>query len=100
MTVYWNVASCILIEIGRRFGRAMAQAVSRWPLITEARVRDHVMPCGICGGQSSSGQVFPRQYQSTVVFHTHVNYGKNNRAVDGLSSETCHQYKQPTFRRQ
>ena len=39
-------------------GRAMAQAVSRRPLIAEARVRSHVSLCGICGGQSGTGTVF------------------------------------------
>jgi hypothetical protein len=41
-------------------GRAMAQAVSRRPLTAEARVRSRASPCGICGGQSGTGQVFPR----------------------------------------
>jgi hypothetical protein len=36
----------------------MAQAVSRWPLTAEARVRARVNPCGICDGQSGTGQVF------------------------------------------
>jgi hypothetical protein len=39
-------------------GRAMAQAVSRRPLIAEARVRARVNPCGICGGQSGTGTGF------------------------------------------
>jgi hypothetical protein len=38
----------------------MVQAVSRWPLAVEARVRARVDPCGICGGQSGAGQVFLR----------------------------------------
>jgi hypothetical protein len=53
-------------------GRAMAQAVSRWPLTAEARVRSQVSPCGICGGQSDPGTDFfleyfgfPRQLHST-----------------------------------
>jgi hypothetical protein len=47
----------------------MAQVVSRRPLTAEARVRDRVIPCGICGGQSGTGtgfspssSVFPSQY--------------------------------------
>jgi hypothetical protein len=53
-------------------GRAMAQAVSRRPPTTEARVRSPVSPCGICGGQSGTGtgfssstSVFPCQFHST-----------------------------------
>jgi hypothetical protein len=37
----------------------MAQAVSRRPLNTEARVRSRASPCGICGGQSGTGTGFP-----------------------------------------
>jgi hypothetical protein len=47
------------------YGRAMAQTVSRRPLIAEARVRSWVSPCGIYSGQSGMGQVFP---PSTSVF--------------------------------
>jgi hypothetical protein len=36
-------------------GRAIAQAVSRRPLTTEARFRSQVSPCGICGGKSCTG---------------------------------------------
>jgi hypothetical protein len=50
----------------------MAQAVSRRTLITEARVRSRVSPCGIYGGQSGTGagfspstSVFPGQFHST-----------------------------------
>jgi hypothetical protein len=46
-------------------GRAMAQAVSRWPLTAEARARSRVSPCGICGGQSGTGTGF---FPSTSVF--------------------------------
>jgi hypothetical protein len=36
----------------------MAQAVSRRPLIAEARVRSRVSPCGVCGEQSGTGTGF------------------------------------------
>jgi len=56
-----------------------AQAVSRQPLTTEARVRGRVTPCGVCGrqrgtaaGYSSRCSVFPCQYHSAVALGTHV----------------------------
>jgi hypothetical protein len=36
-------------------GRAMVQAVSLWPLISEARVCTGVIPSGSSGGQSGTG---------------------------------------------
>jgi hypothetical protein len=36
----------------------MAQAVSHWPLVAEARVRNRVRTRGICGGQSGTGTGF------------------------------------------
>jgi hypothetical protein len=63
-------------------GRAMAQAVSRQPLTAESRVRTRVNPCGICDGQSGTGTgfspsslVFPCQYHSTVILHSHISCG-------------------------
>jgi hypothetical protein len=46
-------------------GRAMAQAVSRRRLIAEARVKSRVILCGICDGQSETGQVFPLVLRSS-----------------------------------
>jgi hypothetical protein len=37
----------------------MAQAVSRWPLTTDSRVRVRVTPCGICDEHSGVGTGFP-----------------------------------------
>jgi hypothetical protein len=64
----------------------MAQAVSRRPLILEARVRARVSPRGICGGQSDtktgispSSSVFPCKYHTTVALHKHVSsWGRNS----------------------
>jgi hypothetical protein len=53
-------------QLNVRKGRAIAQAVSRWPLTAEARVRSWFSPCGICGGQSGTGTCFS---PSTSVFH-------------------------------
>jgi hypothetical protein len=42
------------------FGRAIAQAISRWFLTAETRVRRQVGQCGICFGQSDTGTVLSR----------------------------------------
>jgi hypothetical protein len=49
----------------------MAQAVSCRPLTAEARVRARVNPCGICGGQSGSGEGFLRvlRFPLQISFH-------------------------------
>jgi hypothetical protein len=51
---------------------AMAQAVSRQPLIAEAWVRAHVSPCGICGGQSGTGTGFSPVSIVPLALHIHV----------------------------
>jgi hypothetical protein len=60
----------------------MVQVVSHQPLIAEARVHAWVSPSSICGKLSGTGTgfppsslVLPRQYNSTVAFHTHISGG-------------------------
>jgi hypothetical protein len=45
------------------YGRAIAQAVSRWLPTAAARVRSQVRSCGIWGGQSGTGAGFLRVLQ-------------------------------------
>jgi hypothetical protein len=51
-----------MLFIKHRSGPAMAQAVSRLPLTTEARIHARVCPCEICGGQSDTGTGFSPLY--------------------------------------
>jgi hypothetical protein len=56
--------------IGRYLAGAMAQEVSRRPLIAEARDRSRISPCGIYGRQNGTGtvgQVFLRVLQFSSV---------------------------------
>jgi hypothetical protein len=75
-------------------GRAMAQVVGRQPLTTETGVCTRVSPCGICGGQSSTGTGFTLSsgfypiniipsWLSKLIYHV----GKNNKPTGGHSSE-------------
>jgi hypothetical protein len=71
----------------------MAHAVSRWPLIAEARVRARVNPCGICGGQSGTGTGFfseffgfPCKYNSTIAPYSSI----TAREVCGCSDQAAH----------
>jgi hypothetical protein len=50
----------------------MAQAVSRWPLTAEVRVRARVNPRGICGGQSGTGQVFSEYFDFPCKYHSTI----------------------------
>jgi hypothetical protein len=62
-------------------GRAMAQAVSRWPHTTEAPVSARVSPRGICGGQSGTGTGLLRVLRFSLVSitapgpHIHISSG-------------------------
>jgi hypothetical protein len=66
-------------------GRAMAQAVSRQPLTTEARIRTRVSPCRICGGGIGTGTDFSPSSLFFVViilptqFHIHLRDEQNAR---------------------
>jgi hypothetical protein len=68
-------------------GRAMAQAVSRRPFTTEARVRSRVSPCGIGGGQSGIGTGF--SLSISVFFPVNfippvLHYQKKKNFITGL----------------
>jgi hypothetical protein len=61
--------TCDIQKVAKRFGRGMAQAVSRRLLTAEARVSSQGSPFWICVGQSGTGtgfspsaSVYPRQY--------------------------------------
>jgi hypothetical protein len=49
-----------------RFGRIIAQEVSRWILTAADRVRARVWSSGICGGQSGVGAGFLRVFRSPL----------------------------------
>jgi hypothetical protein len=48
------------LSINNRFGRAIAQAVSRWLPTAAARVQTRARSSGICGRQSGTGAGFLR----------------------------------------
>jgi hypothetical protein len=51
---------CQYRKVSHKRGRAIAQAVSRMLSTAEARGRDQVRSCGICGGQNDAGAGFLR----------------------------------------
>jgi hypothetical protein len=70
-------------------GRAMAKAVSCWPLTTEIQVYAPVSPHLICGGQSGTGTGFPL----SVSFHcgspcSYTICEMNSRLISDHSSDT------------
>jgi hypothetical protein len=56
----------------------MTHVISRRPLTAEAHIYAWVSPCGICGGQNSTGIgfslefFFPCQYHSTMALHSYI----------------------------
>jgi hypothetical protein len=56
----WIQLSICIALIKTEFGRAIAQAVSRWLPTAAARVRARVWSSGICGGQSGARAGFLR----------------------------------------
>jgi hypothetical protein len=73
-------AMCLVLTLFT--DRAMAQAVSRRPLIAKPRVCGRFSPCMMYGGQSGTGtdfspssSVFPCQYHSTVAPQSHSPLG-------------------------
>jgi hypothetical protein len=48
------VVDFVIPSVTTVLGRTMVQAVSLWPLTTEAQVCAQFSPCGICGGQSGT----------------------------------------------
>jgi hypothetical protein len=72
----------------------MAQAVSRWPVTAEARVRLWVSHVGFAVDKEALELVFVRvlvflcQYHSTVAPYSYVNWGMNSRPIGDRSSET------------
>jgi hypothetical protein len=72
---------CVKLHLFILSGRAMAQAVSRRPIMAKDRVRARVSPCRICGGQSDTGTDFSPsysdfacQYVSTMAVHIRISY--------------------------
>jgi hypothetical protein len=79
--------------------RAMAGAVSRWPLTEVVRVRARVSPCGIFGGRNSDGTSFLRVLRLSlpISFHrvsplSYIIWEMKNRPVRGHSLETVSPY--------
>jgi hypothetical protein len=66
MTDFWDIASCSLDEVDRRFRSATA----------------YISPCGICGGQSGTGtgsftnsSAVLSQYHTKVPLQTRISPG-------------------------
>jgi hypothetical protein len=71
-------------------GRAVAQAVSRRPLIAEAQVCTRVSSCRFCGEQIVTGKGSSRviRFPLSVSFHRGNLLGTNDMPVGNLSSKT------------
>jgi hypothetical protein len=91
MALFWfnRVIWQVTIALCKRWGRAIAQAVSRWLPTASARVRARVWSCGIWGGHGEVGQVFSEYFgfpcQSSfhqfLHNHHHLSSGAGNGPV-------------------
>jgi hypothetical protein len=64
-----------------RYGRAIAQEVSRRLLSAAVRVRAQVRSCGICGGQSGIGADFLRVLLFPMSIHNPPNTPKSPSSI-------------------
>jgi hypothetical protein len=92
-----------LLPIRKYRGRAITQAVSHRLPTAAARVRAQLRACGICGGQSGTGQVFSEYFGSSCQFsfhrllHTHhpSSGAGNNRPVSGRRTKWTQSHPTP-----
>jgi hypothetical protein len=82
-----SIFDWIHVGITLLWGRATAQAVSRWLPTAAARVRARVWSSGICGGQSGAGgastSVSPANLHSTNFSIIIITRGRYNRPFSG-----------------
>jgi hypothetical protein len=86
------------ICVRKQMGRAMAQAVSRRPLIAEAQFRPRVSPCGISGGQSGTGTgCFPEYFRFPLLVsfrRCFITWKNNKKKTDHPSHHLHHRVAQ------
>jgi hypothetical protein len=69
--------------------RVIAQAISSQPITAETRVKYWVSPCGICGGQSGTGNSFLQYLSFPCHFHSTA------FQLQGKMEKTNHLYSIP-----
>jgi hypothetical protein len=72
--------SCSICRSNSKLGRAIAQAVSRWLPTAAARGSRPGRACGVCGGQSGTGEGFLWQSSFHQFLHHHNHPGLAQRA--------------------